>query len=556
MVWANDINQHTVSTFNANFAQPCVLGDLVDILKSSNIEIPIADVVIGSPPIRGFSLLSKNRQSNSIQELWQPFLEVVKLSNAQIFVMEHVLGVLSLRLGAEYKDILNAAKNLGFHIAWSRLCAADFGVPQLRKRVFLIGCRFADPTDFFPQKTHSQSSNDLLLPQLEPWRTVRDAIADLPPPESIGIRDEPPPFDLHFGHRLTPQNLADYQAIPVESNNYFNLPPSQLPETVPQGLIGKQPRRRYPGSLNRLRWDQPAPLLLDLFYHTKRYLHPEQHRPITHREAARLQSFPDSFHFCGTPPTIAQQIGRAVPPLLAARIADSIYDLLLSREKKLDCADTSQLILWSQPVLELSVDSDVEEIDISDELKEIPLEESAITQGVEAAELIAKLNKIQPGWDSWREYEDVCIEIFNYLFIPPFDHPHIQSNSEDGLDRRDAIYFISGEDSIWNRIERQFNTLHVLVEFKNLKDAPGQEEINSTSKYLRKRAKRLFGILCTRKPASKSAITAQRRVWQDDDKMIVLLCDKQLKEMLFLKATGANPARLIENQIDKFLISF
>ena len=83
----------------------------------------------------------------------------------------------------------------------------------------------------------------------------------------------------------------------------------------------------------RLWWDRPAFTIRTEFFKPEkgRYLHPNQHRPITHREAARLQSFPDSFHFCGSKIEIARQIGNAVPPLLAAAVADSVYTLLLAR---------------------------------------------------------------------------------------------------------------------------------------------------------------------------------------------------------------------------------
>jgi hypothetical protein len=266
-----------------------------------------------------------------------------------------------------------------------------------------------------------------------------------------------------------------------------------------------------------------------------------------------LQSFPDSFRFCGTSYTIAQQIGNAAPPLLAARIADSVHTLLSSR-KELENANAGQLVLSSQPSLELSTSPEAEEIDISDQLEEIPPNESAITHNVKATELLTKLNQIEPGRDSWREYEDVCIEILNYLFIPPLGIPSVQSKSDDDLDRRDAIYPILCGEPSWDRWVSQFNTLFVVAEFKNLVDAPDQKAVESLKEYLYDKAKRLFGILCTRQPASKSALTARRRAWLDSKKMIVLLCDKDLQNMLNLKAANANPVQVIESQIYEFLM--
>lgn len=529
LVWANDINQHAVSTFNANFAQPCVLGDLRDILKDSNIEIPTADVVIGSPPIQAFSAAGKKIESDSIQQLWKLFLEVVERSKAQTFVMQYNHGLLHPRFLSHYKDILKAIEELGFHIAQKCLCATDFGVPQRRQRVFLIGCRFADPSNFFPLKTHGNPNNDLLLSQLAPWRTVRDAIADLPPPESIGIRDEPPPLDLHFGYRRTQQILERYQAA-LNSNQLYRT------------------------GIRRLRWDEPASAIVPLFFPVKwgGYLHPEQDRLITHREAARLQSFPDSFRFCGTSYTIAQQIGYAVPPLLAARIADSVHTLLSSR-KELENPNVGQLVLSSQPSFDLLTSPEVEEIDISDQLKEISLNESAITQNAKATELIEKLNQIQPGRNSWREYEDVCIEILNYLFIPPFNSPKIQSTSENGLERRDAIYSFSSGDPFWSIVRIQFNTWLVVAEFKNLVKAPNKKAVESIKEYLYPESLRSFGILCTREEASNSALEARRKAWKESQKMIVFLCDDDLIKMLLIKANNGEPSKVIETQINDFL---
>jgi DNA (cytosine-5)-methyltransferase 1 len=173
---------------------------------------------------------------------------------------------------------------------------------------------------------------DGYLQNPSPWRTVRDAIGDLPPPEGTEIRDLPPPLDLHFGRSPTQKSLERYKAIPKEGMNRFDLQ-RIVPELTPDCWI----RKKQGGTdlFGRLWWDRPAFTIRTEFFKPEkgRYLHPEQHRPITHREAARFQSFPDDFRFTGSKIEIAKQIGNAVPPLLAARVADVVRVLLSTQSE-------------------------------------------------------------------------------------------------------------------------------------------------------------------------------------------------------------------------------
>jgi len=335
-VWGNDFDNACVETYNANFGHHCVPGDIVDILNDPKTKIPRAEVVIGGPPCQGFSLLNKQREGDPRKQLWRPYLEVIERSRAKIFVMENVPQLLG---SFEHGEIMGMAEKMGFKVWGDLLCAADYGVPQTRKRAFIIGCKFLDPKLVFPpRRSHFNpttttlqmdffQSNAGYLPNAKRWRTVRDVIADLPPPTGTGIRDVPPPLDLHFGRTPTPKSLARYRAIPKEGMNRFDLQKRAL-DLTPDCWI----RKKSGGTdlFGRLWWDRPAFTIRTEFFKPEkgRYLHPEQHRPITHREAARLQSFPDDFIFKGSKIEIARQIGNAVPPLLAARVADVVYMLL------------------------------------------------------------------------------------------------------------------------------------------------------------------------------------------------------------------------------------
>lgn len=338
-VWANDCNEYAVRTYNENFGKHCIRGDIVDLLQDPATRIPTADVVIGGPPCQGFSLLNKGRETDPRKQLWRPYMEVIERCGASIFVMENVPQLID---SFEHGQIVEAADALGFNLAWARLCAADYGVPQIRWRAFIIGCKFADPKEVFPPKrTNFSLGNGArkifsepdvpYIEHPEPYQTVRDAISDLLPPVGTEIRREPPPYDLHFGRTPTAVSLERYKSIPEEGMNRFDLQRRAL-HLTPKCWIKKTSGGT--DLFGRLWWDRPSVTIRTEFFKPEkgRYLHPAQHRPITHREAARLQSFPDSFAFTGSKIEIAKQIGNAVPPLLAARIADCVLALLLSKE--------------------------------------------------------------------------------------------------------------------------------------------------------------------------------------------------------------------------------
>ncbi len=339
-IWANDINEDAVTTYNLNFDSHCIAGDLLDILSTASYKIPSADVVIGGPPCQGFSLLNKKRDGDPRKQLWRPFLDVVRKSRATIFVMENVPQLLGT---PEHEEILEVSKEMGFLTESKILCAADYGVAQKRFRAFIIGCSFADPKLVFPpKKTHYNPSNgyvpDLLgangyICNPTEWSTVRKAIADLPDPKGIELSPVSPPMDLHFGRTPTAASIERYKAIPEEGMNRFDLQ-KRARHLTPSCWI----RKTSGGTdlFGRLWWDRPALTIRTEFFKPEkgRYLHPSKHRPITHREAARIQSFPDSFLFQGSKTEIAKQIGNAVPPLLAARVADCVYALWCSQEKQ------------------------------------------------------------------------------------------------------------------------------------------------------------------------------------------------------------------------------
>lgn len=332
-VFAIDNDNAAVNTYNANFSKNkhCINANIEEWLAEA--DVPQADVVIGGPPCQGFSLLNKNRDGDHRRALWEPYMDIVEKSNASVFVMENVPGLLK---SPEFGDIVKRAEELGFKILPPAvLNTADYGVPQTRKRAIAIGIKQSDFVNseiplFPPKPTCSAPGTDTGLPL---WRTVKDALSDLPTePKGTNIRvDELPPLNLHFGRTPTDVSLERYKAVPIGGNR-FDLQKNR-PDITPNCWIKKTSGGT--DLFGRLWWDRPSVTIRTEFFKPEkgRYLHPDQHRPITHREAARLMSFPDDFIFTGTKIEIARQIGNAVPPVFAARLADYVANLLLQRVK-------------------------------------------------------------------------------------------------------------------------------------------------------------------------------------------------------------------------------
>jgi len=297
---------------------------------AANPAIPRAEVVIGGPPCQGFSLLNKKRVGDSRRELWEPYMDVVEKSGASVFIMENVPELFN---SEEFIRISRRAKALGFNFKKAVLNAADYGAPQLRKRAVVFGWRAHVPEPAFPpEPTHASPTSVLSLPR---WRTVRDVISNLPEPIGTEIRDEPPPLDIHFTRNPTAVSLARYKAVPPGGNR-FDLQ-RNAPKITPACWI----RKTSGGTdlFGRLWWDRPSVTIRTEFFKPEkgRYLHPDQHRPITHREAARLMGFPDDFRFYGSKIDIARQIGNAVCPPMAgalARLAVAVLDR--AKEDELD----------------------------------------------------------------------------------------------------------------------------------------------------------------------------------------------------------------------------
>lgn len=268
------------------------------------IETPTIDVLVGGPPCQGFSPLGRMtdwERDDPRNKLWRHYVRVLETVRPKVFVIENVPELLT---SAEFLALRRRVKRLGYETAYDILNASHYGVPQRRRRAIIIGSRVGTPT--------------LPPPTLE-RRSVRDAIGDLP--------FEPTGESWHLARNPTSMSVKRYKCVPPGGNR-FDLARVR-PDITPRCWLKK--KTGSTDVFGRMEWDAPAPTIRTEFFKPEkgRYLHPQAHRPITIREAARLQTFPDGFIFVGSRVQVAKQIGNAVPVELARRIAMHICATLL-----------------------------------------------------------------------------------------------------------------------------------------------------------------------------------------------------------------------------------
>jgi DNA (cytosine-5)-methyltransferase 1 len=310
-VFAVEWDAEAAETYALNFGDHVFAGAIEDVEG-----FPQVDVVIGGPPCQGFSPLNMRGVGLERRSLWREYLRALEESSARAFVMENVPEL--LRSG-EYASFRRAAEKLGYRVDGKVLNAADYGVPQTRRRAFVIGVCEGEPP--WPEETHASRAKP--KPGREPWRTFRDATRGLPL--------APDGEAWHRARNPRPVSLERYRTIPREGEGRFDLA-ARRPDITPPCWL-----RKKTGSTDvfgRLWWNRPAYTIRTEFYKPEkgRYLHPSEHRPITVREAARCMTFPDDFIFPEHQPmtAVAKQIGNAVPPALAQRVGATLAEHLAS----------------------------------------------------------------------------------------------------------------------------------------------------------------------------------------------------------------------------------
>lgn len=303
-----------------------------EILEKAGLGIGEATLVIGGPPCQPFSTAG-NRSSINHEKgsLIFEFLRVVREARPQFFVFENVTGLLSaalkhmsfyeriskkvtelqpdVRLGSAFEVVLDRFLKTGYYITWEVLNAADYGTPQKRKRLFIFGSR-DKPKLQIPPKTHApKRSLDVSMGLKKPWTTVKDAFRDLVDPD---------PEYINF------PSWGKYMKYIPPGGDWRDLP-KEIKEEAMGGAFKSQGGRT--GYYRRLDWEKPSPTILTspVFKGTV-LAHPDKPRPLSIKEYAKIQCFPDNWEFAGKLRQKYRLIGEAVPVRLSYAIAKSIKE--------------------------------------------------------------------------------------------------------------------------------------------------------------------------------------------------------------------------------------
>ena len=347
-IFANEFDHQAARAFSANFPNINLIeGDIaninIDFLREKNIntDIPV-DLIIGGPPCQSYSTVGK-RQYDQRAKMYREYMRMLSIFQPSFFIFENVKGLLSMKNDSGepvIKDIENSFKNIdgniGYNLFSKTLNAKDFGVPQSRERVFIVGIRNDINYQWtFPEPTHGRKHNQFN------YVKIREAISDLPcvkfGQKKIFYKTKPQTaYEVLM--RGNSEHIRDHEC------GDYGEKISAIIKAVKQGkgrpyineLVekGELPREYYLTSgynntYGRLWWNKPCTTITNSLGTPSalRCIHPYQNRALTTREGARLQSMPDSMHFFGNKHERNSQVGNAVPPLLAMALANRMREI-------------------------------------------------------------------------------------------------------------------------------------------------------------------------------------------------------------------------------------
>ena len=330
IVAANEIEKDIYIAYKLNHKNVKMLNvdinDLTEVYLNEAIGGMNIDVVVGGPPCQSYSTLGK-RKMDDRANLFMQYKRVLQIIKPRAFVFENVVGILSIDKGRLFQDIQAEFEELGYILKHKVLNAVNYGVPQHRERVFLVG--FRNENNFiYPDETHGDG--------LLPFVTLKDALGDLPVLKSNEQNNsyafEPSNNFLNFVRKdgttiltehSSPKNgehLIRIMEMLKDGQNKFDLP------------IEIRPKSGYGNTYAKLWWEKPSTTITRNFAcpSSSRCIHPRDSRALSIREGARLQSFPDDYKFYGSDGMKRLEIGNAVPPLLSLAIAKQTLKALIT----------------------------------------------------------------------------------------------------------------------------------------------------------------------------------------------------------------------------------
>lgn len=316
---AIDIDSEALNTFGFNHPNATTINSDIRRIKKIPVEIPVNEqlALFGGPPCQGFSKSNHRTRNKENPNNWlfEEYVRLTKTWHPDWIVLENVRGMVETEGGYFLEEVLKSLEKVGYTVQYKVLNAADFGVPQNRERLFIVGSLHGEKY-VFPEKNISKPV------------TVKQALNDLPE-LSNGNQDIELPYKssnyslyakgLREDNRIcfnnavstnTPEVIKRYKYIP-QGGNWKNVPQRLMTSYTDSS-------RCHSGIYHRL--DESKPSVVIGNYRKNMLIHPKQDRGLSVREAARLQSFPDSYIFKGSLGSQQQQVGNAVPPYLAKAI--------------------------------------------------------------------------------------------------------------------------------------------------------------------------------------------------------------------------------------------
>lgn len=312
-VGAVEIDVDAAGSYHENIGLNPVVRDVrrvtgQQLLDGAGLAPGALTLLFGCPPCQSFTVLRQGQQASAVDrarnKLPLEYLRLVRELRPRHVAFENVPGLSGPKGRYRLRQLLTGLSDLGYAYVLEELDAKDFGVPQHRTRLVLVGSRVTQPA--LPAPTHGEPGSGLL-----PYRTVRDAISQLPPALPPSTRPGEGVDILHRARNHRPVALQRLRALAEGQAR------ADLPEDL-QLDCHKKHGGHY-DIYGRMWWDRPAPTLTSGCTNITRgrFAHPEQDRAITVREALLLQTFPPAASLCGGIESMSQQVGNAVPPTLA-----------------------------------------------------------------------------------------------------------------------------------------------------------------------------------------------------------------------------------------------
>lgn len=352
IVVANEILPNMAKAYSLNHPKVKMYQDDIKNLSAERIRNDLGistlkiDIIVGGPPCQAYSTVGKRLIDDPRGKLFQEYYRILKEFDPPFFLFENVKGLLSMQDGELLSTIIELFKSLGYKVKYKVLNSADFGAPQIRERVIIVGSKLESEFDF-PNPTHYDPSKGLNLfsDGLMPYLTVEDAISDLPlikSGEESFEYSSLPKTDFQIKMRQNSSEEVFEHNAPKNNEKLVRimelLPDGGTPLDIP---VEFRPTSGFKNTYCRLWWKRPSTTITRNLStpSSSRCIHPLAPRPLTTREGARLQCFPDDYVFYGSRSDKNLQIGNAVPTFLSIALSKRILKCFAEEERNTDDRD-------------------------------------------------------------------------------------------------------------------------------------------------------------------------------------------------------------------------